>query len=65
VSEFQDLNREYQELTGQDLFAYATQPVPGGVTKYVFQDRIITNRGNALEYLRLKVEAAREAKRDA
>lgn len=61
MSEFQDLNREYQELTGQDLFLYATQPNPKSTTYYIFTDRNFTNRGNALEYLRLKLDGARQA----
>jgi hypothetical protein len=64
MSEFQDLNREYQDLTGQDLFLYATERSPGH-TMYVFTDRNLFNRGNALEFLRLKVEAAREASQRA
>jgi hypothetical protein len=60
MSEFQDLNKEYQELTGQDLFLYATEKSPGR-TMYVFTDRNFFHRGNALEFLRLKVAAARQA----
>lgn len=59
MSEFQELNQEYQKLTGKDLFLYATQPDPKGKTMYVFTDRNMTNRGNALEFMRLSVERAR------
>jgi hypothetical protein len=61
MSEFQALNREYQDLTGKDLFLYATEKSPGR-TMYVFTDRNMFNRGNALEFMRLKVETARAQK---
>lgn len=65
MSEFQDLNKEYQELTGKDCFMYATQPnPPSGATYYIFTDRNFTNRGNALEFLKLKVDAARQAQKN-
>lgn len=59
MSQFQELNKEYQELTGRDLFAYATQPDPKGPTKYVFQEEIFTNRTAALQYLKSKVAEAK------
>lgn len=43
---------------------YATQPDPRGATYYIFTDRNFSNRGNALEFLKLKVEAARQAQKD-
>lgn len=62
TSEFQQLNTEYQDLTGQDLFLYASEKSPGR-TMYVFTDRNMFHRGNALEFMRLKVNGAREAVR--
>jgi hypothetical protein len=62
MSEFQALNQEYVNLTGQDLFHYATQPDPKGPTKYVFQDEVITNRTAALQYMKGKLTEARANK---
>lgn len=59
MSDFQTLNQEYIDLTGKDLFAYATQPDPNGPTKYVFQEEIIFNRTVALAYMRFKVAEAK------
>lgn len=59
MSEFQELNAQYVDLTGRDLFAYATQPTPGGATKYVFQEEVIANRTAALAYMRFKIAEAK------
>jgi hypothetical protein len=62
VSQFQDLNAEYVELTGRDLFAYATQPDPKGPTKYVFQEEVIFNKTAAIQYMRGKIAEAKAQK---
>lgn len=59
MSVFQDLNREYVELTGRDLFAYASQPNPKGPTKYVFQEEVISNKTAAIQYMRGKIAEAK------
>ena len=59
MTEFHDLNKVYLDLTGRDLFAYATQPYPNGQTKYVFQETILTNRTAALAYMRMKIAEAK------
>ena len=59
MSEFQALNGKYVELTGQDLFLYATQPDPNGPTKYVFQDEVITNKTAAIQYMNGKLAEAK------
>lgn len=59
MSEFQDLNAQFVDLTGRDLFAYATQPSRREPVKYVFQDEVIANRTAALAYMRFKIAEAK------
>jgi hypothetical protein len=62
MSDFQALNQEYMDLTGRDLFAYASQPDPKGPTKYVFQEEVITNKTAAIQYMKGKIAEARAHK---
>lgn len=52
------LNAEYEALTGNALFAYASAPTPS-TTKYVFQGgKVLTKMDAAVEYMNAAIAKA-------
>lgn len=59
ASELRDLADEYEALTGENIFCFASQPRPGDPTNYVFQEESFQSRRVAIQYLKVKLQEAR------
>lgn len=58
-----NLNRQYAEVTGAELFQYASHPT-GSSTKYVFLTGTLTSLTDAEAYMRWALQAVREGSKD-
>lgn len=59
MSELRQLADEYAELTGDQIFCFASQARPGDPVNYVFQEESFQSRRVAIQYLKVKLQEAR------
>ncbi|ONK10394.1 hypothetical protein [Streptomyces sp. MP131-18] len=62
MSALVDMNNEYESLTGEEVYLYASTPGDNLGTRYVFVDGTVFGQAKAEGYMQALLDAARKGK---